>query len=80
MSQTVYSNVNILLNTTESLKSCLMELCSFPQNCLFQKAHILQAGGTSFSVKFPTVWSLTPVKFPGFMGLGEGGMDGNVWN
>ena len=60
--------------------------CKYPtkrgrkSQSLFQKAHILQAGGTSFSVKFPTVWSLTPVKFPGYMGLGEGGMDGNVWN
>ena len=41
MRQTVYSNVNILLNTTEISEvseSCLREVCSFRQNCRFPES------------------------------------------
>ena len=38
-------------------------------------------GQASLWVKFPTVWSKTPVKCPGYaLGGGGGGGDGRLWN
>ena len=74
MLQTVYSNVNILLNMAESLKSCLTELCSLISIKLFvsESPHFTGWRDLIFS-EIPHCMELNSSQIPRVYGVGGGG-------
>ena len=73
MLQTIYSNVNILLNTTESLKSCLMELCSFSIKLFVSESPHLTGWWDLIFSEIPHCMELNSSQIPRVYGVGGGG-------